>query len=600
MKQHSIAIIDLGGQYCHLISRRLRELGFSSSIYDYFVEPSQIAGHAGIILSGGPSSVNDDDPPRINPELLLLGCPVLGICYGHQLLAQERGATVTRGKSEFGASTIAAHTDNMLFEGTPSRQTVWMSHSDSVESVPSGFSVMASTAACETAAFGSDTLRVYGVQFHPEVDHSKYGARLLANFAQRVCGLTRREAGASRVETMLSEIRERADQDSVFFLVSGGVDSMVAFALCAKALGRDRVQGLYVNTGFMRKDETDELMANLEPLGLRDRVIVREEAETFFQALRVVSSPEQKRHIIGRLFVEIQSQAMRDLGIDEDGWLLGQGTIYPDTIESGGAKGRAAVIKTHHNRCAEIQHLIAKGRVIEPLADLYKDEVRDVGQELGFDTSLVRRWPFPGPGLAIRTLCVDTDSEGARGDPIALPKRFHEYRARSFPISSVGVQGDSRTYCRMVLVDGPLEYELLAQLSTWLCNENDGYNRVAYLVGACDEDFLARATVVAGSLSKQRVGRLQNADYLVRQIMAGCGLTDSVWQFPVVLLPLGARNGESIVLRPVDSVNGMTANFSRLSEPLLGQIWSELRSQSGIEAALLDITDKPPATIEWE
>src|SRR5205814_3851959 len=258
----------------------------------------------------------------------------------------------------------------------------------------------------------------------------------------------------------------KVGENSVFFLLSGGVDSTVAFVLCAKALPRDRILGVHVDTGLMRKGETEEFIANLKDLGLADRVHIRRESSRFLDALRAVTDPEKKRQIIGRLFVEVQADAMREYGIDEQCWLLGQGTIYPDTIESGGASGRAAVIKTHHNRCAEILHLLQNGRVVEPLADFYKDEVRRIGASLGLAAMLTNRWPFPGPGLAIRRLCSTTTIGSEPLDP-ELGNLVDEYGYEGIllPIQSVGVQGDARTYRQTVALRGPLDYQALQTLS---------------------------------------------------------------------------------------------------------------------------------------
>src|ERR1043166_2030380 len=299
MKQ-TLAIIDLGGQYCHLISRRLRELGLPADVHGHEVKASELGQYAGIILSGGPSSVYEAAAPHIDARIHELGVPVLGICYGHQLLAAALGGTVARGRSEFGESRLSVQPGNELFDGTPGEQTVWMSHSDSVSGLPPSVQRLGSTQRCDTAAFADVGRRLYGVQFHPEVDHTEHGQALLENFGVSICGLTPRDLNRDRVERRIESIRAKVDKGSVFFLVSGGVDSTVAFVLCARALGRDRVLGLYVDTGLMRKGETDELRATLESLGMTDRLVVRDESERFLDALCGVSDPEEKRHIIGR------------------------------------------------------------------------------------------------------------------------------------------------------------------------------------------------------------------------------------------------------------------------------------------------------------
>lgn len=597
MKQ-AIAVVDLGGQYCHLISRRLRDLKVSSRIFDSSVSASQLRDYAGIILSGGHRSVWDDGSPTVDRELLDLGVPVLGICYGHQLLAKMIGAKVGPGDSEFGPARLSLNARDSLFLDTPPEQTVWMSHSDSVSQLPYGATVLARTSRCQVAAFAEEKKHLFGVQFHPEVVHTAEGTQVLRNFAYRICGVTKELPQAHQVKALVEDIRNKVREDSVFFFVSGGVDSTVAFTLCAKALPKKRLLGVYVDTGLMREGETQEFREMIEHLGIADRVRVRDEKTRFIGKLSGVVDPELKRHIIGRAFVEVQQEAMRDYGIDEKHWLLGQGTIYPDTIESGGSTGAADVIKTHHNRCEEIRHLIEKGRVIEPLRELYKDEVRTLGQSLGLSAHLTQRWPFPGPGLAIRCLC--NDKVKSADGYVPLPPSFEDYRAIRFPVRSVGVQGDGRTYRNAVALQGPANYSRLQEISTLLCNEGTLHNRVIHLIASKVSD-LTVAKTLAVSITEERLGRLRQADYIVRNIMETNDLLAAVWQFPVVLIPVSLCGGECIVLRPVNSLDGMTANFARLNRDVIEEMAARiLKEVSEIDAVFLDVTDKPPATIEWE
>ncbi len=286
---------------------------------------------------------------------------------------------------------------------------------------------------------------------------------------------------------------------------------------------------------------------------------------------------------------------MHEYGIDHGDWLLGQGTIYPDTVESGGAGASTALIKTHHNRCDEIQELIAAGKVIEPLTEFYKDEVRKIGRELGLDKHLTARWPFPGPGLAIRCLCAEKEDVVRL---VTLPDKFRQYTAVHVPIPSVGVQGDGRTYRDVLAVKGPLDYDRLAELSSSLCNTSRLYNRViAQVAGPRD---LSRGVIKPTSLEKERINLLRDADHVARQIMKSSALVDAVWQFPTVLIPLFFSKGTTIVLRPINSEDGMTANFARLPIKVLRQIGREIMKIPNVSAVFLDVTDKPPATIEWE
>lgn len=582
----------------------MRDLGVESSIYAPGVAAEQLSDYGGVILSGGPQSVYGADAPKIDDGILQLGVPVLGICYGHQLLAQMLGGEVEKREGEYGCAQLRVRTSDTLFRGTRPTQQVWMSHSDAVTSLPSGAVTIASTDRCKAAAFADFRRRLFGVQFHPEVAHTSAGERILRNFARDVCGIRQRKPIADRVPKLIEQIRTAVGNRSVFFLVSGGVDSTVAFALCARALPRERILGLYVDTGLMRHGETEELRANLSGLGLGDRLQVEDASARFFERLEGVIDPEEKRHIIGRLFVEIQSEAMRTYGIDDQHWLLGQGTIYPDTIESGGTRERAAVIKTHHNRCAEIRELIAQGRVVEPLSEFYKDEVRQIGKALGLSPRLTMRWPYPGPGLAIRCLCSRT-----RGRARALSKqatatvRKAGFEAVLLPIQSVGVQGDGRTY-RMVAAlrsrAGRIDYRKLQAVGTALCNVHSETNRVISFIAGSPGLELDELRIRPLTLQRDRVETLRQADFIVRSLMAEMDLTDAVWQFPVVIAPVSFRGGETIVLRPVNSEDGMTANFARLPARAIRRIAERIMQLPGIDAVFLDVTNKPPATIEWE
>jgi GMP synthase (glutamine-hydrolysing) len=604
VNRDNIAIIDLGGQYCHLIARRLREIGVEAMIYGPDVTPEQLHGCAGVILSGGPQSVYNPEAPKIRRSLLRLGVPFLGICYGHQLLAEMLGGHVTKRDGEYGFARLDVKVSDTLFRRTPRSQQVWMSHSDAVTRLPKGARTIASTERCENAAFADFKRRLFGVQFHPEVVHTRHGQDILRNFARTVCKVRKRPPLTARIPVLVEQIREAVGDRSVFFLVSGGVDSTVAFVLCARALPKERILGLYVDTGLMRERETEELRANLAGLGLADRLMVRDASALFLEKLSGVTEPERKRHIIGRLFVQIQSEAMHEHGIDAKHWLLGQGTIYPDTIESGGAAGRAALIKTHHNRCEEIKELMRQGKVIEPLSQLYKDEVRQLGTALGLAPRLIHRWPFPGPGLAIRCIC---SASSGKAEPLsgasAQTVRAAGFSGVLLPVESVGVQGDARTYRKVVALRSEgrrFDYDRMQELSAILCNVHAETNRVIILLASTSEFRLEDARIRPASITRERVGVLRKADFVVRMAMERSGRTDDVWQFPVVLAPVSFRGGETIVLRPVNSEDGMTANFARLPRPFLKRVARRVASLSGVDAVFLDITNKPPATIEWE
>ena len=630
-----IAIIDLGGQYCHLIARRLRDLTVDSEIFAPTIRAEALSDYSGLILSGGPQSVYDPDAVTIDERILRLGVPVLGICYGHQLMVKLLGGEVTPHDGEYGSAQLRisslispargdghsgpirysslsdlqssqdGHTvkaASLLFHGTPPTQQVWMSHSDAVVTLPSELVTLAATDRCACAAFVHSWEPLFGLQFHPEVVHTTYGPRILENFVRSVCLISKGHPVTRRVPALCERIQQATTGKSVFFLVSGGVDSTVAFVLCGTALDKERVLGLYVDTGLMREGETEELRANLAKLGLADRIRIWDASDAFIAALAGKIDPEEKRQIIGRLFVEIQAEAMHQFGIDPDHWLLGQGTIYPDTIESGGDTGRAAVIKTHHNRCGEIRALIQQGKVIEPLAEFYKDQVRELGRELGLSPHLTNRWPFPGPGLAIRCLCTPAQGGGYPiSHEVAAGLALEGFRGVLLPLRSVGVQGDARTY-RMVVAlqqeDPRLNYDTLRRLSSTLCNQDAVANRVALLFGG--NQSLTDAHIIPATITRDRLEVLRHADAIARSEVERADLADTVWQFPVVLAPISFQDGESIILRPVNSVDGMTASFANLPQRVLHTISENILKLPGVDAVFLDITDKPPATIEWE
>lgn len=554
----------------------MRELGVYAEVRHSDTPLEELAGRKGIIISGGPNSVYEPGSPTIDPRVLGAGIPVLGICYGQQLIAHLLDGFVRKGEvGEYGPATIEVQCKEGLFAGLGRCEQVWMSHRDQVERVPAGFAVLASTSTCPVAAMGDHGRRLFGLQFHPEVVHTPRGGQLLANFVFNIAGCERDWDPRGRVALLEERIREVAGGRNVFFFVSGGVDSSVAYQLCVRALGRNRVHGAYVDTGLMREGETEFVRRALD-------VAVVDAREEFLTALAGVVEPEQKRHIIGEQFVAVQERVLNSGHYLDGDWILGQGTIYPDTIESGGT-ARADVIKTHHNRVAGIQKLIDEGRIIEPLTSFYKDEVREIGRELGLPAELLDRHPFPGPGLAIRLLCARQD------EPLeALPDGW------LVPVHSVGVQGDSRSY-RPVMAVESLDLAVAAEL----INRERRVNRVVGLVGS--NAPLGEQKVREAHLTAARLERLRRADAVVRRLSHEAGFDHEVWQFPVVVIPCGtAERPDSVVLRPVHSVDGMTAQVVLMPEELRQRITEQLLQLEGVCAVFYDLTHKPPGTIEWE
>jgi GMP synthase (glutamine-hydrolysing) len=581
-----ITVLDTGGQYTHLIARRVRELGVYADVQPSDTPRAALSSRKGIIISGGPGSVYEPGCPNIDPAILFAGIPVLGICYGHQLLAHHLGGKVQRGQhGEYGPAHLTVTYPDALWKGVEQSQ-IWMSHFDSVAAVPDGFRVTAATDISGVAAMSDPARKLFGIQFHPEVVHTHAGAQILKNFLFDICGAEKDWDVSQRVPLVEEQIRLVAGDRSVFFFVSGGVDSTVAYSLCLRALGPERVFGIYVDTGLMRQGETDFVTEIFAELGAKNFLAERAEGE-FLSALDGVIDPEQKRRAIGEQFVKVQERILATGHFLDGRWILGQGTIYPDTIESGGT-AKADLIKTHHNRVAGIQALIDAGRILEPLTSFYKDEVRAIGREIGVPAKFLSRHPFPGPGLAIRCLCSERQAGLAEtADGFLLPLR------------SVGVQGDARSYRAVLALAHPPALADIQKTAPALTNNRADINRVVALCGG--KAPLGSLEIFRAAITKPRLDLLREADAVVRRFCEATGFENLVWQFPVVLLPVGSGEArESIVLRPINSADGMTADVVLMDAEQLEQLTRELLALGGIAAVFYDLTHKPPGTIEWE
>lgn len=578
-----ITVLDAGGQYCHLIARKVRDLGVYSEVKPSDTPASELLNRRGIIISGGPASVFEPQSPSIDPAILGQGTAVLGICYGLHLIAHKLGGRVRKGdKGEYGLAHLQTLKPHRLFDRLGDDRQIWMSHRDVVETVPEDFEVLAASETCGIAAMAHREQPILGVQFHPEVVHTRSGNRILENFVFGICHCKRDWEPKNRIALIEEEIRQTAGDRNVFFFVSGGVDSTVAYTLCLRALGAGRVYGIYVDTGLMREGETEYVRDLFHQLGATAFQVESAEAE-FLRDLEGVYDPEAKRRAIGEGFVTVQERVLNTGHFLDGQWILGQGTIYPDTIESGGS-AKADVIKTHHNRVAGIQKLVESGRILEPLASFYKDEVREIGRELGIPAEFLERHPFPGPGLGIRCLCSDREGPVRR-----LPEGWLA------PIRSVGVQGDSRSYRDVLLLDDIPSDDRATEMVNRIGEVNRVIARVASRVPLSD------LRVAKAEITSERLARLRGADAIVRRISKETGFDRSVWQFPVVLIPLGSKAApDSVVLRPIDSVDGMTAQVVRMPEKLLLRLANDILAVEGIAAVFYDLTHKPPGTIEWE
>ena len=596
----SIVVLDFGGQYAHLIANRIRRLRVHAEIRSPEAAVADLQDADGLILSGGPASVYDPEAPAYNPEILAMGKPMLGLCYGHQLLCHRLGGQVERGAThEFGAAYLHVDKAEGVLAGLDERERVWMSHRDHVAALPPGFVVLGATEDCPVAAMGDAERKIYGLQFHPEVTHTVRGMDILDNFAA-LCGAERNWTMERYTEETIERIREQAQGRNVFLFVSGGVDSSVAFLLLNRALGAERVLGLHIDNGFMREGETALVERLMKGAGLHNLEVVDASAE-FLAATEGIADPEEKRRRVGEEFIRVRDRVLAALALDPDEWLLGQGTLYTDTIESGGTEN-AAVIKTHHNRVGVIDQLLAEGKVVEPLDQLYKDEARTLGETLGLPHHLVWRHPFPGPGLAVRALCSEgPDAENLAFETVAEAQKV----AATFglvldvlPLRSVGVQGDARTYAHPAVVTGQREWKTLEALSTELTNNFPSINRVIYLLGPTPRP---QQNIKTGYLTRDRLDLLRRADAISMEALERHGLMEEVTQMPTVLLPLSSDGvQESVALRPIATSDFMTARFCPLPQAFLDDVCERLLALAGIEAVFYDITHKPPGTVEWE
>jgi GMP synthase (glutamine-hydrolysing) len=505
---HRILILDFGSQYTQLIARRVREIGVYSEILPFDIGDAAIRefGASGIILSGGPESVSIDESPRIPPLVFELGLPVLGICYGMQAMATHFGGAVSPSdEKEFGYAEVSIDAGSELLHGIEDRVSsdgrgqleVWMSHGDKVTTLPQGFTTICTTPSAPIAGMGDDQRRYYGLQFHPEVTHTRQGRRILERFVLEICGCAASWTTGAIIEDQIARVREQVGRDSVLLGLSGGVDSSVVAALLHEAIG-DQLLCIFVDTGLLRYQEGDQVMATFaEHLGVRvERINARDQ---FMNALAGVSDPEEKRKIIGREFIRVFEQAAKSH--QEAAWLA-QGTIYPDVIESAGAStGKAKVIKSHHNVGGLPEDMNLK--LVEPLRELFKDEVRKIGIELGLPAELVMRHPFPGPGLGVRILGEVKPEFVAplqKADHIFISElrkadlydKVSQAFAVFLPVKSVGVVGDARRYEYVIALRAVetidfmtarwayLDHEFLDHVSRRIINECDGVSRVVY------------------------------------------------------------------------------------------------------------------------
>lgn len=651
MERSKIVVLDFGSQYAHLIAKRLRMMGYYSEIALPSAPLSAFAQAKGIIMSGGPASVYEKDIPEFNRDILKLDIPVLGLCYGHQQMAMCYGGKVGKAAvGEFGIAQLElteAGKKSPLFRGVQAvsdTTQAWMSHQDEILEAGDGFEVIGQTKDCRYAALQNLAKKRFSLQCHCEVKDTPEGNKIFENFAVTICGMERNWDEDTVLNHIMESIRTQAGDRKVLLFLSGGVDSTVAFALLNKALGQDKVLGLHIDNGFMRKDESRKVADAYRAHGFTN-FITEDAGETFLAAVAGLTDPQKKRMAVGETFIKVRDAVVARLGLEQSGepagslvgrqaepgesWLLAQGTLYPDIIESGGTKN-SHVIKTHHNRVEGIQKLLEQGLVIEPLRDLYKDEVRSIGKKIGLSDELVMRHPFPGPGLSINVLCSDgsmpeqdkADFAAARKELAALDTGgifcddcHASLQLSVLPVRSVGVQGDFRTYrfpavAAFVKDDGnlaqgflhlPKKWEKLEALSSRVTNRCDKLNRCIIKLyqrpGLSDADL----GLQEGYCDKRRLDQIRDADDIVLTALHRSGWYAKIFQHLTINLPYASdREHCSIVLRPLCSEDVMTARFAWLDKELLEGVVHDIAALPYVDAVFYDLTNKPPATFGWE
>ncbi|KAF2075452.1 hypothetical protein CYY_003233 [Polysphondylium violaceum] len=669
-----VIILDAGSQYSKVIDRRVRELNVASEIHPFSVDLTQLvaakraAGSAvrGVIISGGPESVYSDKAPKYDQVLFALDVPVLGICYGMQLMNYVFGGKVEKNhQREDGVHDITilkkGGEASQLFHGLADKETVLLTHGDSVTGVADGFGAICVSEDGIISGIEDTARQLYGVQFHPEVDLSVNGKKVLSNFLIRICKCKANFTLDDREQQAIKYIRDTVKDSKVLVLVSGGVDSTVCAALISKALGPQNVIALHIDNGFMRKDESSKVEKALGVLGLH--LIVVDASETFYNAtttirghltkvLKETINPEEKRKIIGDTFMKVAETEVKKLGLDPNHVYLAQGTLRPDLIESSSktVSGVADVIKTHHNDTELVRLLRETGRVVEPLQDYHKDEVRELGKMLGLPEDLVWRQPFPGPGLAIRILCTEepylkdydfthqvvqyivtgqADASLAQETKDKIDNQLKEMKCQRpatlrpylFPVQTVGVQGDGRTYSYLVglystetltsssQVDWPSVFSL-ARTIPKVCHN---INRIVYIfptpsnAKVCDQPLASVKSITPTHLTPEAIAQLQSADTIVNEKLLQYNLVRKISQVPVVLFPVGfgIQGNRSIGIRTIITNDFMTGIPAYPGKDLPFQCIDECveliyKNVNNISRVLMDISSKPPATVEIE
>jgi len=610
-----LLVIDYWSQYTHLITSRFRHLEVFTEIIpanhdlnenDLEKLRKEIDSQKlkWIILSWWPNSVYDENTLTLPKAFFDLWVPILAICYWHQLTHHANWWKVERWETqEYWKAKLKIDKNSKLFKNfTDDEIVVWMSHWDEVVEIAENFKIIGSTSDC--LAWATEKNHIFTLQFHPEVSHTQKWEQILENFAE-ICGIEKQWSMEKFLDFKLEELKKEIWKKNIFLFISGWVDSTVAYFLLNKTIWPDRIYPVFVDTGFMRKDEAKKVEELLQTAWVKNLKIINAK-DDFLNDLKWISEPETKRKIIWNKFIEIQRNIVKEMNLDTTNWLLAQWTIYPDTIESGWTKN-AKVIKTHHNRVPEIEEMIKKWLIIEPLKLLYKDEVRWIWRLLWIWSDLIDRHPFPWPWLSLRILCNDLDRAEIDFD-------FEEKEIQNFvwinfvvkilPVKSVWVEWDNRSYKHPVYlkqIKWSIDWEELNQISTNLTNNFSSINRV--LLELWNENIITNIKnykLQKWFLTEDRIELLQEIDDIVTKFLIEKWYQTKIWQFPVVLIPCWDNKNESIVLRPIDSIEAMTATFSKIEIQDLIALVLDISKNRKIESVFYDLTWKPPWTIEWE